>query len=95
KAPPAVAPVAPKAAVKAEKKPASACKGLEKGACEANTECTYVVPTKANKATGKVQAAYCKKAPPAPKKAAAKAPAAPAAAKAPAAAAPAPAAKKP
>jgi hypothetical protein len=65
--------------VKAEKKPVSACKGLAEAACKANTECTYVVPTKANKVTGKVQAPYCRKAAAAAKKAAApKTPATPA-----------------
>lgn len=68
--PPAPAAKAPATAAKAPevKKAASACKGLDEAACKVNTECTYVVPTKANKATGKVQAAYCKKSPPAPKK---------------------------
>jgi hypothetical protein len=93
----APAPAAPKAAAKTEKKAVSPCKGLDETACKANAECSYVVPTKANKATGKVQAAYCKKStpPPAAKKAAApKTPApsatttAPAAPKAPTAVAP-------
>ena len=47
------------AKVKAEKKPASPCKGLEEAACGAKTECSFTKPTKVNKATGKVQAPYC------------------------------------
>jgi hypothetical protein len=73
-APAAKAPVvAPKTTPAPAKKVASVCKGLDETACKANTECSYVVPVKANKATGKVQAAYCKKSPPPPaaKKAAA------------------------
>ena len=62
KAPPAVSPTAAPAAAgkaKAEKKPASPCKGLDQAACGAKTECSFTTPTKVNKATGKVQAPYC------------------------------------
>ena len=55
---PAVAPAAAGKA-KAEKKPASPCKGLDQAACGAKTECSFTTPTKVNKATGKVQAPYC------------------------------------
>jgi hypothetical protein len=40
------------------------CKGMAETACVAQAEsCSWVVPTKANKATGKVQSAYCKSKP--------------------------------
>ncbi len=47
------------AKVKAEKKPASPCKGLDETACGTKTECSFTKPTKVNKATGKVQSPYC------------------------------------
>ena len=49
--------VKPKAPVKA----ASACKGLDETGCKANAECGYVVPTKADAKTGKVDKPYCRK----------------------------------
>ena len=66
-APSTTVPAAPKAVTtpttapktKAEKKPASPCKGLDQAACGAKTECSFTTPTKVNKATGKVQAPYC------------------------------------
>ena len=39
----------------------SACKGLDETGCKANTECGYVVPTKADAKTGKVDKPYCRK----------------------------------
>ena len=85
-APAAKAPAAPAPAAKpaADKKKGSACKGLDEAACKANADCTYIVPTKANKATGKVQAAYCKTAPKPKAKKAEAAPKSPAPAPAPA-----------
>ncbi len=90
---PGAATAAKPAAAKTEKKAPSACAKLDKATCEANAECTFVEPKTANKTTGKVQAAHCKKKPTAPvaKKAAAAAPAAgaaPAAPKVPTAAVP-------
>lgn len=61
---PATAPAAttPTATTKA-KAPAkvSACKSLDETGCKANPECGYVVPTKADAKTGKVDKPYCRK----------------------------------
>jgi hypothetical protein len=74
----------------------SVCKGLDEAGCGSNADCQWIVPQKANKATGKVATSYCKLKP--KPKGAAAAKAAPTAAAAPApakAAAPAPAAAAP
>lgn len=60
-APAATTPAAGAATPKPVKKVASACKGLDETACKANAECGYVVPTKADAKTGKVDKAYCRK----------------------------------
>ena len=88
---PAVTTPAAAAKPKSPVKAASACKGLDETGCKANAECGYVVPTKADAKTGKVDKPYCRKvAGVAVKKPAAAAPAtAPAAAKTAAPAAPA------
>lgn len=68
KAPPAAtAPKAPAAAKPAAAAPAakkevkSACAGLDEATCKSKPECGWVVPTKTNAATGKVQSPYCHK----------------------------------
>lgn len=87
---PAVTTPAAAAKPKAPVKAASACKGLDETGCKANPECGYVVPTKADAKTGKVDKPYCRKvagvaakkpATAAPAAAKAAAPAAPAAVK--------------
>lgn len=91
--PAATAPAATAPAAAAKPKTpakASVCKGLDETGCKANPECGYVVPTKADAKTGKVDKPYCRKvAGVAAKKAAAPAAAKPAAPAAPKAAAPA------
>jgi len=99
KAPATKAPAAKTEAAKPAdpaKKPkaaASACKGLDEGACKGNTDCNWIVPTKVDPKTGKADKAYCRKVAGVAKKAAdAKADAAKGATKTPAAKAAAPAA---
>lgn len=54
---PAAAAAKPKSPVKA----ASTCNKLDETGCKANPECSYVVPTKADAKTGKVDKPYCRK----------------------------------
>jgi hypothetical protein len=63
KAPTTPAPAAAKApATAAAKKPAVVvCKGLDETGCKSNPDCSYVVPTKADAKTGKVDKSYCRK----------------------------------